>query len=86
MAITAFSVEEKAKLEGLFREALATYSEIELLKSGVKETVDATADEMDIKRSILNKAIRIAYKADWTNQIQNFDEIENILTTVGKTV
>ena len=40
---------------------------------------------MDIKPSVLNKAISIAHKAKLSETRNEFDEVEHILTTVGKT-
>ena len=39
---------------------------------------------MDIKPSVLNKAVRIAYKVEFAKAREEFDELETILSTVGR--
>jgi len=41
---------------------------------------------MELKPSILMKAIKIAHKAKFTDERDNFDELETILEVVGKTL
>jgi hypothetical protein len=53
--------------------------EIEDLQEGLKETVKAVAEELNIKPSIINKAIKIAHKDNWKVHEEEWDEIENIL-------
>ena len=53
--------------------------EIEDLSEGLKETVKAVAEELQIKPSIINKAIKIAHKDNWKSHEEEWDEIEMIL-------
>ena len=71
--------EEKAKLERLITEGSTVLQEIEDLQEGLKETVKAVAEELEIKASIINKAIKIAHKDNWKSHEEEWDEIENIL-------
>jgi hypothetical protein len=57
-----YGPEEKAKLERLINEGSTVLREIEDLKEGLKETVKAVAEELEVKPSIINKAIAIAHK------------------------
>ena len=41
---------------------------------------------MDIKPSVLNKAISLAHKAKLSEARQEFEDVEQVLTTVGKTL
>jgi len=41
---------------------------------------------MDIKATILNKAISVAHKAKLGEERDKFDELETILEAVGKTL
>ena len=41
---------------------------------------------MELKPGILMKAIKIAHKAKFTDERDNFDELETILESVGKTL
>lgn len=81
-----FNEEEKARLKRLIDEGCQVQYELDTLKEGLKDTVNAIAEEMDIKAATLNKAIRIAHKAKFTDERNNFDELETILEAVGKTL
>jgi transposase-like protein len=81
-----FNAEEKARLKKLIDEGCQVQYEIDTLKEGLRDTVTAIAEEMDIKSATLNKAIRIAHKAKFTDERNNFDELETILEAVGKTL
>lgn len=84
MSDRTYGPEEKAKLERLINEGVVVLEEIESLKVGLKETVDAIAEELEIKPSLINKAIRIAKKRDWSRQYDEFEDLETIVVTVGK--
>ena len=74
-----YGPEEKAKLERLINEGGNVLREVEDLQEGLKETVKAVAEELQIKPSIINKAIRIAHKDNWKSHEEEWDEIEMIL-------
>lgn len=80
-----FNAEEKAKLKHLMSEGLSVMSEIETLNGGLSDTVKAIAEEMEIKPSVLKKAIRTAYKSSFHQTTSDFELLENILETVGRT-
>jgi len=80
-----FNPEEKIKLKQLMSEGLAVLSEIEVLGGGLKDTVKAIAEEMEIKPGILNKALKTAYKSSFTTTTNDYELLENILETVGRT-
>jgi hypothetical protein len=79
MSTRMYGPEEKAKLERLINEGSTVLREIEDLKEGLKETVKAVAEELDVKPSIINKAIKIAHKDNWKSHEEEWDEIEMIL-------
>lgn len=81
-----FNAEEKARLKKLIDEGMQVTYEIENLKEGLRDTVKAIAEEMDLKPGVLNKAIRIAHKASFQEEYDKFDELETILETVGRTL
>jgi Mn-dependent DtxR family transcriptional regulator len=74
-----YGPEEKAKLERLINEGSTVLREIEDLSEGLKETVKAVAEELNVKPSIINKAIKIAHKDNWKIHEEEWDEIETIL-------
>ena len=80
-----FNQEEVARLKKLIQEGDQVLHEVDALSTGLRETVKAIAEEMDIKPSILMKAVKIAHKAKFTDERNNFDELETILEVVGKT-
>jgi transposase-like protein len=81
-----FSTEQKAKLTQLFNEGIAVMQEVEDLNAGLADTVKAIAEEMEIKPSILKKAVRVAYKAKLTDENKDHEELNTILETVGRTL
>jgi transposase-like protein len=83
MSDRTYGPEEKAKLEKLVQEGITVLQEIEDLKGGLKDTVKAVAEELDIKPSLINKAIKIAKNRDWENYYDDFDDLETIVTTIG---
>ena len=81
----AFGTTDTSKLKQIVSEGITVSREIEDLREGLKDTVDAVAKEMDLKPSVLNKAIRIAYKAELQKTKDSFEELEGILEAVGRT-
>ena len=83
MSDRTYGAEEKAKLERLVQEGVTVMQEIEDLQGGLKDTVKAVAEELDIKPSLINKAIKIALKRDWDKHADAFDDLETLVATVG---
>jgi len=79
MAGRSYGAEEKAKLERLISEGSTVLREVEDLQEGLKETVKAVAEELNIKPSVINRAIKIAHKGDWSAHNEDWAEIEAIL-------
>jgi hypothetical protein len=75
----SYGAEEKAKLERLISEGSTVLREIEDLSEGLKETVKAVAEELQVKPAVINKAIKIAHKGNWTEHNEDWEEIEAIL-------
>ena len=83
-----YGAEEKAKLERLINEGGNVLREIEDLQEGLKETVDAIAEELEIKKQVLNKAIKVAYKRslnkdELSANREELDEVEEVLAAAG---
>jgi len=81
-----FNAEQKIKLTQIINEGMQVMHEIETLTGGLNDTIKAVAEEMEIKPSILKKAIRLAHKAEFGREQQDHELLETILTTVGKTL
>ena len=84
MSDRVYGGDEKAKLERLVNEGATVMREIEDLSTGLKETVKAVAEELDIKPSMINKAIKIAQKGEWLKVADEFDDLETLVATVGR--
>ena len=84
MSSRTYGAEEKAKLERLINEGVTVLQEVEDLNTGLKDTVKAVAEELDIKPSLINKAIKIAQKGEWSKVTDEFEDLENIIVTTGK--
>jgi hypothetical protein len=84
MSTRIYGPEEKAKLERLINEGQNILREIEDLKEGLRETVKAVAEELEVKPSVINKAITIAHKDNWKEHEQAWNDIEMILGVTGR--
>ena len=80
-----FNQEAKIKLTQLVNEGMSVLQEIETLNEGLADTVKAIAEELEIKPSILKKAIRVAHKQRLNETNEENEELNTILETVGKT-
>ena len=81
-----FNQEEIARLKKLIQEGDQVLHEVDALSTGLRETVKAIAEEMDLKPAVLMKAVKIAHKAKFQDEFDKFDELETILESVGKTL
>ena len=79
-----YGPEEKAKLERLINEGSTVLREVEDLSEGLKDTVKAVAEELNIKPSVINRAIKSAHKGDWSSHNEDWAEIEAILDITKK--
>jgi phage host-nuclease inhibitor protein Gam len=83
---TTFNTEQKNKLNQLINEGMSVMNEVETLNAGLSDTIKAVAEEMNIKATVLKKAIKIAHKMEFGQTQRDHELLENILTTVGKTL
>lgn len=83
---TMFTNDQKLKLTQLINEGCQVMHEVETLNAGLSDTVKAVAEEMNIKASVLKKAIKTAHKMEFGKTQKEQELLENILTTVGKTL
>ena len=58
--------------------------EVEDLSAGLSETVKAISEEMEIKPSVLKKAIRTAHKGNYSEITSDQELLDTILATVGR--
>jgi hypothetical protein len=86
MSNRVFTADQTKKLNQVINEGCQVMNEIETLTGGLNDTVKAIAEELDIKPTILKKAIKLAHKAEFGREQQDHELLETILTTVGKTL
>jgi len=58
----------------LLRKVLASYKKLPTCK---------VAEELNVKPSLINKAIKVAMKRDWTRHTDEFEDLETIVATLG---
>jgi hypothetical protein len=83
---TIFSGDQKIKLTQLINQGMAVMHEVDTLNEGLRDTVKAIAEELEVKPSVLSKAIRVAHKASLTQTNADNELLNTILTSVGKTL
>tara|TARA_R110000868_G_scaffold9620_6_gene47593 strand:- start:24725 stop:25000 length:276 start_codon:yes stop_codon:yes gene_type:complete len=88
MTLGVMDPADKARLTNLVNEGVQVMNDVQALKESLKETVDTISEEMDIKKSVLNKAIRIAWKNTQNRNAledtrEELDEIEQVLMNAG---
>jgi hypothetical protein len=81
-----FTTDQKMKLIQLINEGMQVLHEIDTLRDGLNETVGAIAEELNIKKAVLTKAIKVAHKAEFDKTQKEQELLETILTTAGKTI
>lgn len=79
-----FRNEDIERLKQLITEGVGIKQEVDDLNQGLKETVKAIAEEMEIKPAQLNRAINIAFKQSFGEEQEKLNEIEDILDIVGR--
>ena len=84
MSDRVYGQDEKQKLERLVNEGAQVMQEVEDLNTGLKDTVKAVAEELELKPAMINKAITIAHKDNYKSVNENMDIVESILTAAGK--
>ena len=85
MTTRTFNAEAKTKLTQLVNEGITVLQEVDTLREGLNDTIKAIAEELEIKPSILKKAISIAHKSRLNETNQENATLNEILETVGKT-
>ena len=86
MSTKSFNTEQTRKLNQVINEGMQVMHEIETLTGGLNDTIKAIAEELEIKPSILKKAVKLAHKSGFGQEQSDHELLEQILTTVGKTL
>ena len=86
MSTRNFNSDQTKKLNQVINEGMQVMHEIETLTGGLNDTIKAIAEELEIKPSILKKAVKLAHKSGFGQEQSDHELWEQILTTVGKTL
>lgn len=78
-----FGDAEKAKIKQIIAEGVTVMQEISDLQEGLKDTISAVAEELEVKPSTIKKAIKIAMKDQWDQVFREFDDLETIVDISG---
>lgn len=78
-----FGDPEKAKIRQIVAEGVTVMQEISDLTEGLNDTIKAVAEELEVKPSVIKKAIRIAQKDQWDQVYREFDDLETIVDISG---
>jgi transposase-like protein len=81
MTTRNFNAEEKAKLKQLISESSTVMTEVETLTDGLNDTIKHIAEEMELKPSLLKRAIKMAQKRDFDRVRDDLEVIESILNS-----
>jgi len=79
----AYGAPEQAKIKQIVSEGVTVLSEIAALTEGLNETIAAVAEELEVKPTVIKKAIRIAMKDQWDQVYREFDDLESIVDISG---
>jgi hypothetical protein len=74
-----FNPEQTARLGSLIADGTRVLSEVESLQEGMRDTVKAVAEELEIKPALLTKAIKAAYRRDFEKTDDENSLLEEIL-------
>jgi predicted regulator of amino acid metabolism with ACT domain len=79
----AFGAPEQAKIKQIVAEGMTVMQEIQDLTEGLNETIKAVAEELEVKPSVIKKAIRVSMKDQWDQVWKEFDDLETIVDISG---
>jgi hypothetical protein len=79
----SFGAPEQAKIKQIVAEGVTVMQEISDLTEGLNDTIKAVAEELEVKPSVIKKAIRIAQKDKWDQVFREFDDLETIVDISG---
>lgn len=84
MSLDTLSNEQRDKLRRTVDSGLKVMQEVADLKEGLRDTVKAVAEELEIKPALINAAISAAFKDSLSKQKDNLDTVEEILAVTGR--
>ena len=82
--VKSWSKQDTIRLKEVINQGMNINQEIEDLREGMKETINAVAEELSIKPAQIRKAIKLAAKGTIGEEQEKLDEIHDILVAAGK--
>ena len=84
MSMKVFTPDETAKITQVINDGIKVKQEVKDLSEGLRDTVKAVAEEMEIKPANLNKAINMAFKESISAEREDFEDVEHLLAVAKK--
>jgi phage-related protein len=84
MSIESLSSEDNVKLRHVIDTGVRTTQEITILREGLRDTIKAVATELQSEPREIRRSIRAAIKEDIDAQKAEVENIEMILSAVGR--
>ena len=89
MSIGVLSENDKIKLKELINQGVQVTNDVKNIKEGLNDLVAAISDELEIPKTVLNKAIKVAVKMgenrdELADGREELDAVEEILMVAGK--
>lgn len=78
------NAEELRKLDTLIRDAVAMKERHKVEQEGLREAITAIAESTGLKKKAINAAIRVAYKANYQEENEFYEEVNTILEGTGR--
>lgn len=84
MTIPTLNQDSIEKIKTLIDEGCNVKTDIAALNEGLKETVAAVSEELDIPAKILNKAIMTVFKSNFGDLENDWSDLDMLLETVKR--
>ena len=76
--------EEQAKVKHVIESGIKVKQEVKDLSDGLRDTVKAVAEELEIKPALLTKTIGVAFKESLAAEKHDIEELEELLAIAKK--
>jgi len=78
------NTEEQAKVKHVIESGIKVKQEVKDQSDGLRDTVKAVAEELEIKPALLTKAIAVAFKESLAAEKHDIEELEELLAIAKK--
>ena len=78
------NTEEQAKVKHVIESGIKVKQEVKDISDGLRDTVKAVAEELEIKPALLTKAIAVAFKESLAAEKHDIEELEELLAIAKK--